>query len=45
MADAIRKLSRLKYGRPRAEVEAEMTKSNEAVEKASHGDMSIEKSL
>jgi hypothetical protein len=45
MAQAIRQLSRLKYGRPRPEVEAELQEASQVAEMMSAGPASIERGL
>ncbi len=45
VAAAIRQLSRLKYGRPRAEVEAEILESSQVADMMAAGPGSIEKGL
>jgi DNA helicase HerA-like ATPase len=45
MAQAVRQLSRLKFGRPRAEVEAEILEASEVAERMSEGLPSVERSL
>ena len=45
LAESIRQLSRLKYGRARAEVEGEILESSEVAERITEGLPSIEKSL
>lgn len=45
IADAIRQLSRLKFGRPRSEVEAELQEASEVAESMSEGPASIERGL
>jgi hypothetical protein len=45
VAEAIRELSRLKYGRPRAQVEAEILEKSNIAEMAHAGPASIEKTL
>ncbi len=44
LAEAIRQLSRLKFGRARAEVEAELLESSQVAERMSEGPAAVEKS-
>ncbi|MCL5008799.1 MAG: type IV secretion system DNA-binding domain-containing protein [Patescibacteria group bacterium] len=45
MADAIRQLSRLKHGRPRAEVEAELLEAGQVAEMMSAGEAGVERGM
>ncbi len=45
IADSIRQLSRLKHGRPRAEVEEEILEAGQVAEMMSEGPASIERGL
>ncbi len=45
MAQAVRQLSRLKFGRPRAEVESEILEASEVAERMSEALPSIERGL